>query len=50
MQMKTGEFESIDNRRPLTEMGPVQDEFWNPDVRKEVHTRSPKMFQTYEKV
>ena len=50
MQMKTGEFESIDNRRPLTEMGPVQDEFWNPDVRKEVHTRSPKMLQTYEKV
>ena len=50
MQMKTGEFESIDNRRPLTEMGPVQDDFWNPDVRKEVHTRSPKMLQTYEKV
>jgi len=50
MQMKRGEFESIDNRRPLTEMGPVQDEFWNPDVRKEVHTRSPKMLKTYEKV
>ena len=50
MQMKTGEFETIDNRRPLTEMGPVQDEFWNPDVRKEIHTRSPKMLQTYEKV
>jgi transcriptional regulator with PAS, ATPase and Fis domain len=50
MQMKTGEFESINNRRPLTEMGPVQDEFWNPDVRKEVHTRSRKMLQTYEKV
>ncbi|MBC8259364.1 MAG: sigma-54-dependent Fis family transcriptional regulator [SAR324 cluster bacterium] len=38
------------SRRPLTESSSVQDEFWNQDVLKEVHTRSPQMLKTFEKV
>lgn len=41
---------SIQSRRPLTEIDSVQDDFWNQDVLKEVHTRSPRMLQTFEKV
>ena len=41
---------SIQSRRPLTEIDSVQDDFWNRDVLKEVHTRSPRMLQTFEKV
>ena len=37
-------------RRPLTETESVQDNFWNQDVLREVHTRSPRMLQTFEKV
>ena len=38
------------SRRPLTEKGSVQDNFWNEDVLREVHTRSSRMLQTFEKV
>ena len=41
---------SIQSRRPLTEIDSVQDDFWNQDVLKEVHTKSPRMLQTFEKV
>jgi len=41
---------SIQSRRPLTEIDSVQDDFWIQDVLKEVHTRSPRMLQTFEKV
>jgi len=47
---KTMEFVSNQNRRPLTESDSVQDNFWNQDVLREVHTRSPRMLQTFEKV
>ena len=40
----------IQNRIPLTELNPEEDDFWSPEVLKEVHTRSPKMLQTFEKV
>ncbi len=40
----------IQNRLPRTELNPEEDEFWSRDVLKEVHTRSPKMLQTFEKV
>ena len=41
---------SNQSRRPLTEKESVQDNFWNEDVLREVHTRSSKMLQTFEKV
>ena len=41
---------SNQSRRPLTESDSVQDNFWNQDVLREVHTRSPRMLQTFEKV
>ena len=41
---------SNQSRRPLTESDSVQENFWNEDVLREVHTRSPRMLQTYEKV
>ena len=41
---------SNQRRRPLTETESVQDNFWNQDVLREVHTRSPRMLQTFEKV
>ena len=41
---------SNQSRRPLTETESVQDNFWNQDVLREVHTRSPRMLQTFEKV
>ena len=41
---------SNQRRRPLTETESVQDSFWNQDVLREVHTRSPRMLQTFEKV
>ena len=41
---------SNQSRRPLTETDSVQENFWNEDVLREVHTRSPRMLQTYEKV
>jgi len=44
------EFVSNQRRRPLTETESVQDNFWNQDVLREVHTRSPRMLQTFEKV
>ena len=47
---KTVEFVSNQSRRPLTETESVQDNFWNQDVLREVHTRSPRMLQTFEKV
>ncbi|HJL77695.1 MAG TPA: sigma 54-interacting transcriptional regulator, partial [Candidatus Marinimicrobia bacterium] len=37
-------------RIPLTELNPEEDDFWSPEVLKEVHTRSLKMLQTFEKV
>ena len=40
----------IQNRNPLTELNPEEDDFWSSEVVKEVHTRSPKMLQTFEKV
>ena len=41
---------SNQRRRPLTEKESVQDNFWNQDVLREIHTRSPRMLQTFEKV
>jgi len=41
---------SNQSRRPLTETESVQDKFWNEDVLREVHTRSSRMLQTFEKV
>ena len=41
---------SIQNRRPLTEDSPANDDFWNPDALKVVNTRSLQMRQTFEKV
>jgi len=41
---------SNQSRRPLTETDSVQENFWNEDVLREVHTRSSRMLQTYEKV
>ena len=41
---------SNQSRRPLTEADSVQDDFWNEDVLREVHTRSSQMLQTFEKV
>ena len=40
----------IQNRSTLTGLIPEEDDFWSPEVLKEVHTRSPKMLQTFEKV
>ena len=40
----------IQNRIPLTGLTTEKDDFWSPEVLKEVHTRSPKMLQTFEKV
>ena len=41
---------SNQSRRPLTETESVPDKFWNEDVLREVHTRSSRMLQTFEKV
>ena len=41
---------SIQNRRPLIEDSPANDDFWNPDALKVVNTRSLQMRQTFEKV
>ena len=41
---------SNQSRRPLTESDSEQDKFWNQDELREVHTKSPRMLQTYEKV
>ncbi len=41
---------SNQNRRPQTETESVPDKFWNEDVLREVHTRSSRMLQTFEKV
>ena len=40
----------IQNRIPLTGLTTEKDDFWSQEVLKEVHTRSPKMLQTFEKV
>ena len=40
----------IQNRILPTGLNPEEDDFWSPDVLKEVRTRSPKMLQTFEKV
>ena len=48
--IEAGEIVSIRNRRPLTADSPAHDDFWSPDVLKEVNTRSPQMRQTFEKV
>ena len=40
----------IQNRITLAGLIPEVDDFWSPEVLKEVHTRSPKMLQTFEKV
>ena len=40
----------IQNRLTRTELNSVEDDFWSPEVLKEIHTRSPKMLQTFEKV
>ena len=40
----------IQNRITLTGLIPEEDDFWSQEVLKEVHTRSPKMLQTFEKV
>ena len=43
-------FVPIQNRIPLTGLTTEKDDFWSQEVIKEVHTRSPKMLQTFEKV
>ena len=40
----------IQNRITLTGLIPEVDDFWSQEVLKEVHTRSPIMLQTFEKV
>jgi DNA-binding NtrC family response regulator len=40
----------IQNRIPLTGLTTEKDDFWSQEVLKEVHTKSPKMLQTFEKV